>query len=104
VSGARILPELAVRRGRSAIEFYKAAFGAAEDYRVGGTDEHEPVVAQLSVGNARFAAVERAVGAGATLLAPVAEEHGWRMGRIADPFGHHWEVGTPLGPWPGVSA
>jgi PhnB protein len=136
VSGARILPELSVRRGRAAIEFYKAAFGAAEDYRVGGTDEHEPVVAQLSVGDARFwvadeapehgtfspesvggatvrmllivddpaAAVERAVGAGATLLAPVAEEHGWRMGRIADPFGHHWEVGTPLGPWPGVSA
>jgi PhnB protein len=136
VSGARILPELSVRRGRAAIEFYKAAFGAAEDYRVGGTDEHEPVVAQLSVGEAAFwvadeapehgnfspeslggatvrmllivddpeAAVARAVAAGATVIAPVAEEHGWRMGRIADPFGHHWEVGTPLGPWPGVSA
>jgi PhnB protein len=30
----------------------------------------------------------------------VAEEHGWRMGRIADPFGHHWEIGRPLVPWP----
>ena len=50
------------------------------------------------------AAVERAAAAGATVIAPVTEEHGWRLGRIADPFGHHWEVGTPLGPWPGVSA
>jgi len=32
-----ILPELAVRRGRAAVEFYKAAFGAVEVYRVGGT-------------------------------------------------------------------
>src|ERR1700704_5726277 len=32
----------------------KAAFGAIEDYRVGGTDEHEAVVAQLSVGSASF--------------------------------------------------
>jgi PhnB protein len=46
------------------------------------------------------AAVARAVAAGATLVAPVADEHGWRLGRIADPFGHHWEVGTPLVPWP----
>jgi PhnB protein len=47
-----ILPQLSVRRGRAALEFYKAAFGAVEDYRVGGTDEDEDVVAQLSVGNA----------------------------------------------------
>jgi PhnB protein len=43
-----------VRRGRDAVEFYKAAFGAVEIYRVGGTEEHEDVVAQLSVGNASF--------------------------------------------------
>ena len=43
-----------MRRGREAVEFYKAAFGAVEVYRVGGTDEHEAVVAQLSVGNASF--------------------------------------------------
>ena len=43
-----------MRRGRDAVEFYKAAFGAVEVYRVGGTDEHEAVVAQLSVGNASF--------------------------------------------------
>jgi hypothetical protein len=46
-----VSPELSVRRGREAVEFYKAAFGAVEIYRVGGTDEHEEVVAQLSVGH-----------------------------------------------------
>ena len=128
----RILPQLSVRRGRAAIEFYKAAFGAVEDYRVGGTDDNEDVVAQLSVGNASFwvsdespphrnfspeslggatvrmllivedpdSVVERAVAAGATEIYPVAEEHGWRLGRIEDPFGHHWEIGKPLIAWP----
>ena len=46
------------------------------------------------------AAIERAVTAGASLVRPAAEEHGWRLGRIADPFGHHWEIGKPLRPWP----
>ncbi|HEY2869217.1 MAG TPA: VOC family protein [Gaiellales bacterium] len=49
------------------------------------------------------AAVERAVAAGATLVAPLAAAHGWRLGRIVDPFGHHWEVGVPLVEWPPVS-
>ena len=46
--------QLAVRRGREAVDFYKSAFGAVEVHRVGGTDEHEPVVAQLAVGDASF--------------------------------------------------
>ena len=46
--------ELSVRRGREAVEFYKAAFGAVEIYRVGGTDEHEDVVAQLTVSDTSF--------------------------------------------------
>jgi len=49
-----VSPELSVRRGREAIEFYKAAFDAVEIYRVGGIEGHEEVVAQLSVGNASF--------------------------------------------------
>jgi PhnB protein len=49
-----VSPELSVRRGREAVEFYKAAFGAREIYRVGGTDAHQEVVAQLSLGNASF--------------------------------------------------
>jgi len=27
-------------------------------------------------------------------------KHGWRLGRVKDPFGHHWEIGKPLVPWP----
>jgi PhnB protein len=127
-----ILPQLSVRRGRAAVEFYKVAFGAVEDYRVGGTDEAEAVVAQLSVGPASFwvsdespphgnfspeslgggtvrmllivddpdATVARAIAAGASEVYPVGEEHGWRLGRVLDPFGHHWEIGTPLIAWP----
>jgi PhnB protein len=134
IEGTRpaILAQLSVRRGRAAIEFYTAAFGAVEIYRVGGTDQHPPVVAQLAVANASFwvadespphgnfspetvgggtvrlllivddpdATMARAVAAGATEIYPVSEEHGWRLGRLADPFGHHWEVGKPLGSWP----
>jgi len=127
-------PQLSVRRGRTAVDFYKAAFSAVENYRVGGTDDFEEVVAQLSVGDATFwvadespehdnpspetlggattrmllvvddpdAVVERAKAAGATEIHPVLEEHGWRLGRIADPFGHHWEIGKPLIAWPPV--
>jgi PhnB protein len=46
--------ELAVRRGREAVDFYKAAFGAVEVYRVGGSDEHEGVVSELRVGESTF--------------------------------------------------
>jgi len=42
------------------------------------------------------AVFEKAVSAGATVVWPVGEEHGWRIGRIVDPFGHHWEIGKPL--------
>jgi PhnB protein len=130
------MAQLSVRRGREAVKFYQAAFGAVEDYRVGGNDRNEAVVAQLSVGNATFwvadespehanfspetvggsttrlllivedpdAAIDRAVGAGATLIRPAANEHGWRLGRIADPFGHHWEIGKPMVTWPPGSA
>ena len=132
LAGVSIVPELSVRRGRAAVEFYKAAFGAVEVYRVGGTDDNPDVVSQLSVGNASFwvsdespphvnfspeslgggtvrmllivddpdSAIERAKSAGAREVDPVGEEHGWRLGRIEDPFGHHWEIGKPLIPWP----
>ena len=43
---------------------------------------------------------ERAVAAGATAVYPVTEEHGWLLGRVQDPFGHQWEIGKPLVPWP----
>jgi PhnB protein len=49
-----VSPELSVRRGREAVDFYKAAFGAVEVYRVAGTEAHPDVVSQLSIGNASF--------------------------------------------------
>jgi PhnB protein len=42
------------------------------------------------------AAFARAVTAGATVVQPVSNEYGWRLGRVVDPFGHHWEIGKPL--------
>jgi len=46
------------------------------------------------------AVTDAAVRAGASLLSAVAQEHGWLVGRVRDPFGHEWEVGCPLGAWP----
>jgi PhnB protein len=121
-----IAPMLSVRNGAKAIEFYKAAFGAVELFRIDSDDG--AVVARLSVATAEFwvadespehknfspeslgggsvrmvmtvedpdAAFDRAVAAGATVVWPVANQYGWRLGRIVDPFGHHWEIGKPL--------
>ena len=41
------------------------------------------------------AVVARAIAAGAREVWPVAEEYGWVLGRIEDPYGHHWEIGKP---------
>lgn len=122
-----IAPMLSVRNGARAIQFYKAAFGALELYRVEAPDG--AVVAQLSVDGAEFwladespehanfspetlgggtvrivmivkdpdAAFRRAIEAGAKVVWPVNDQHyGWRVGRVVDPFGHHWEIGKPL--------
>jgi len=121
-----IAPLLSVRNGARAIEFYKAAFGAAELFRVDDPASGD-VVARLSVAAAEFwvadespenqnfspesigggsvrmvmtvddpdAVFDQAVAAGATVVWPVSNQYGWRLGRIVDPFGHHWEIGKP---------
>jgi len=122
---AAIAPWLAVSDARRAVEFYRAGFGAVELYRLDG-DDGRPVVAQLSVGGAVFwvqddvdgspeaegagsvrmilsvedpdPLFDQAVAAGAAVVAAVHEEHGWRTGRITDPFGHDWEIGGQLTP------
>jgi PhnB protein len=38
----------------------------------------------------------KAIAAGAQQLYAVSEAHGWRLGRLIDPFGLHWEIGRPL--------
>lgn len=43
------------------------------------------------------AVFDKAMAAGASSISPVRDEHyGWRIGRVVDPFGHHWEIGKPL--------
>ena len=117
---------LSVRGSARAVEFYKAAFGAEEAYRL--EDENGGVVAKLSVNGAEFwlsdeapdmgnfspesigggsvrmiltvadpdASFAKAVEAGAKVVFPVAEGYGWRLGRVVDPYGHHWEIGREL--------
>lgn len=44
-------------------------------------------------------AYQRAIDAGGVVVHPVTDQHyGWRVGRLVDPFGHHWEIGKPLDP------
>lgn len=120
-----IAPWLCVRGSAQAVDFYKAAFGAVELFRLG---EGDSVVARLSVDGAEFwlsdespehhnfspealggitvriiltvadpdAMFTRALKAGAKQVYPVTNEHDWRIGRVLDPFGHHWEIGRPL--------
>jgi PhnB protein len=124
-----IQPELWVDSPRDALRFYQAAFGATVLHRVGEGDDLvaqlgidgaafwvasvSPIMKRLSprsiggatgrtllVLNDPEAVVQQAVAAGATQTSPVGDEHGWRLGRIVDPFGHEWEIGRPLGPWP----
>jgi PhnB protein len=121
-----IAPMLSVRGGAKAVEFYKAAFGATEAFRM--DDPSGGVVARLCVEGAEFwvadespehknfspetlngstarivlvvkdpdAVFARAVAAGATSVYPVHEDYGWRLGRLMDPYGHHWEIGKQL--------
>jgi len=121
-----IAPMLSVRNGLKALEFYNAAFGTDELFRIESEDHN--VVARLSVGGAEFwvadespehsnfspeslgggtvrmimivedpdGAFDRAVTAGATVIQPVDNRYGWRLGRVVDPYGHHWEIGKPL--------
>jgi len=124
-----IQPELWVANPGEAVAFYEAAFGATVLHRVGSGDdivaqlavgEAAFWVASASATMKRLSpraidgatsrtllvvddperVVRQALAAGATESSPVSEEHGWRLGRIVDPFGHEWEIGMPLGAWP----
>lgn len=124
-----IQPELWVDHASAAVEFYEAAFGATVLHRVGEGDDIVVQLAvgdaAFWVTNAspdmkRFSprsidgatgrtllvvddpdsTLRQAVDAGALEMSAVSDEHGWRLGRILDPFGHEWEIGRPLGQWP----
>jgi PhnB protein len=120
-----IAPWLCVRGGARAVEFYKSAFGAKELFRMGEGEsvvarlsvdgaefwlsdespEHQNyspeslggitvrIILTVADPDAVFV---RAIEAGAKEVYPVGDEHDWRIGRVVDPFGHHWEIGRPL--------
>jgi PhnB protein len=119
-----IAPWLTVRNGMEAVEFYKSAFGAIEVYRLDGPDGD--LVVKLSIRGAELwvsngadkglspdslgggtvrmiltvsdpdVVFNQALESGAIQVFPVGEDHGWRLGRLVDPFGLHWEIGRPL--------
>jgi PhnB protein len=120
-----VAPFLSVRNSAKAVEFYKSAFGAIELFRLEDngsvlanlsidkagfwvsdeSPEHQNFSPEtLNGGTVRMilttddpdAAFQRAVDAGATVICPIRTEHAWRIGRVVDPFGHHWEIGKPL--------
>lgn len=42
------------------------------------------------------AAFDKAIAAGGVVVVPMQHfDFGWRLGRMVDPFGHHWEIGKP---------
>jgi PhnB protein len=119
-----ISPWLTIQDVTGALNFYKAAFDAIEKYRL--EDPGGGLVVKLSVDGAEFwlssgdsentnfqplgggtirmilivadpdSFFTRALKAGASEIFPIGEEHGWRLGRIVDPFGLHWEIGHPI--------
>ena len=121
-----IAPWLSVRNSAQAVNFYKSAFGASEAFRLESPDgavvarlsvdgaefwvgdespEHGNFSPQtLGGGSVRMiltvadpdAMFSRALKAGASEVIPVREEYGWRVGRVVDPYGHHWEIARPL--------
>jgi PhnB protein len=123
-----LAPWLSVRGSARALEFYKKAFAAVETYHLDGPDnsvvarlsidgsefwmsdespEHQNFSPEtLKGGTVKMilvvpdpdAAFAKAIAAGAKEVSPVGEGHGWRIGRLVDPFGHHWEIGREIGP------
>ena len=121
-----IAPWLSLQHCVNGVNFYKSAFGAVETYRLespdgglvvklsvngaefwvsGGAAEHSgSKKASLGGDSVRMILTVpdpdrvfiKALDAGATEVFPVGEEYGWRLGRIVDPFGLHWEIGHPL--------
>ena len=111
-----IAPWLTVNDGKKAVAFYAAAFNAIETYRL---EDEGVFIVRLNINDAEFWVNEsadsnnfidsnirmiltvsnpeelfdKALKAGAKEIFPVGVDHGWKLGRIEDPFGLHWEIG-----------
>jgi len=116
-----LAPWLSVSNSAKASKFYQEAFGAIEIYRLESPDGacvlrliigsaelwlsddsgHEPKTEALGGESVRMILTvpdpdkifDLAIKAGGSVIFPVGEAHGWRLGRLADPFGLHWEIG-----------
>lgn len=121
-----LAPMLSVREGARAVVFYQSALGTTEVFRMESPDGavvsrlaidgaefwvadespeyHNFSPASVNGSTTRMiltvadpdALFARAIDAGGRQVNAVHEDHGWRLGRIVDPFGHHWEIGHPL--------
>jgi PhnB protein len=112
---------IAKGRGQEAVSFYREAFGAevllfndndsgviarlavdsAEFWLADESPEHRNVSPEsVNAVTTRLIFVvddpdtlfDRAVSAGARPICPMSDDHGWRVGGVLDPFGHHWEM------------
>ena len=128
-----IEPQLWLEGAGAAVAFYQAAFGATVLHSVGegddivaqlGVGQSRFWVTEANENMKRFSpnvmggttgrtllvvddpgsVVKCAVEAGAVETSSVTAEHGWRLGRIVDPFGHEWEIGRPTASWPPESS
>lgn len=123
----RIAPWITVRNGNDALAFYKAAFGAVDVERhedesgvvqvaqlwIGGADfwiqtdrvshpgaagDADPPVHMILAVDEPDIVFGRALAVGAVEINPMDDAYGWRIGKLADPFGHVWEIGRRLAP------
>ena len=121
-----ITPWLSIQGSKNAVEFYKSAFNAVETYRLETPDDGIVVKLSIQraefwlsieagqTGNSEYKPLggnsirmiltvqnpeglfKQALKAGASEVFPVSEDHGWKLGRLEDPFGLHWEIGHPI--------
>lgn len=120
-----ITPYLCVADATAALDWYRANFRATVsniipwEGRIGHSElefggavfylsDEAPALGVIAPANGGWGAtcvvlvadvdafVARAVEGGATLQRPIEEAHGTRNGWLIDPFGHRWNVGTPL--------
>ena len=118
-------PQLWIERAGAAVAFYERAFGAKVLHSVGDGDDivvqlavgdaafwvsrADPAMQRFSpdslggatgrtllVVDTPEAVVAAAIDAGAREASPVQDEHGWRLGRVVDPFGHRWMLSQTI--------
>lgn len=120
-----IQPQLWIDGAARAVTFYRMAFGATVLMQVGDGDDivaqlavddavfwvaaadpdmgrFSPLAIEGRTGRTLLvvddpdATWRSALDAGATATGDVQDEHGWRIGRVVDPFGHEWEIGRQI--------